>query len=246
MSVETKTSTLNFQGELFNDYSKIPNFFKPKIKEIVTLTIRNLIDLTTCLIQTHHSFINPKFSSLKISKILDYEIEAWHNEILSSTIANRRNLARLMTDLKYMLSSVNGTESLFMEITKLTNSIREKWTPTVMNSTGAKFREVMLDMVLISDPSIKGFYTEDLYFKQDSETIQNRISEFSQQTRTFLEMRTHSGYQSTNYQMDDMTKKAESIELELIAQNLEENYVHLRDESILQKSVKDNYETREK
>lgn len=220
MSVESTNRRESIQGELFNNYSKIPVHFKPKIKEIITITIRNLVDLTTCLIQTHHSFVNPNFSKLNIQKILDYEIEAWHNEILSSALASRRNLARLMTDLKYMLSSVNGTESLFMEITRLTNSIREKWTPTTMNSTALKFRESMLDMLLITDPSIKGFYTQNLDFNENFEE-----SEISEQTRTFLDMRSHSGYQSTDYQG---AKEAESLELELIAQNLEENYIHLR------------------
>lgn len=215
MSVEPPKISQHFQGDLYQNYCKISNSFKPKIKEIISLSIKNLMDLTNCLIQTHSSLINPKFSSLKIPKILDYEIDAWQNEILSTAIKNRREISRVMTDLKYMLSSVSGTEKLFMEINKYTDSLKDKWDIRKFEESGVKFRDQMLDLILITDPTIHGYLSSEEGFSKESEAINRRISEFSQQTKSFLEVRTHSGYQSTNYLMENVTKKAESIQLEI-------------------------------
>lgn len=212
MSIGSQNLSYQLQGELYHEYCKISKKFKPKIKEIISLTMRNLMDLTSCLIQTHHSLVNPKFSDLKIPKLLDYEIEAWHNEILSCALASRRNLGRLMTDLKYMLSSVNGTESLFMEMTKLTNSIREKWTPTICEKTGSEFRSMMLDVILITDPSIKGFIGPS----GDLDLNQRRASDFTDQTRTFLDIKTNSGFDSMDFQFDGTVKQAESLEMNVL------------------------------
>ena len=197
---------------LYSEFCRTKSQTKPKIKEIITLAAKNLLDLTSCLVQIHKSINHPKYSSLSISKILDYEIESWHNELLSCGLSTRRNLSRLMTDLKYMLSSINGTEALFMDISKVTKIMKKNWDREMYKRTGNELKSNMLDIVLLIDPQIKG---EDVQ-EENYELINRRISQLTDQTKSVFQEQLggfrgvsqvtgrtdNSGYQSTVYDIE--------------------------------------------
>lgn len=170
-------------NNLFHHFCMIKDENKPKIKEIITMSAKNLIDLTKCLIELHECINGPRYKHLNIEEHISYEMEAWHNEIIATGLAQRRNLSRMMSELKFMMSNIEGTGDLFDEMDEITKPIKQNWKPELCLKTGDSLREILLDLVLIVDPQIKA---NSQIPEDDFELIQRRISEMGDKSKFYL------------------------------------------------------------
>lgn len=190
-------------SSLFHNFCLLGDNIKPKIKEIITMTAKNMIDLTKCLIELHEVIRSPKFKHLDIYSQTSYEMGAWHNEIIAAGLAQRRSISRMMTELKYMMSNIEETDELFSEMDEITRPIKQNWKPELSLKTGESLREILLDLVLIVDPDIKG--KRNTINRDDLDIIQRRISEMSDKSKLYLLPRNQKMFKSQS--LSSLSKK---------------------------------------
>lgn len=172
-----------FTPNLFHTFCLIKNKTKPKLKEIITMFTKNLVDLTKSVIQIHELLNNPKYKELQIYDQTFYELEAWHNELISIGLSQRRNISRSMSELKEIMANIKNINPFFEELDNITKPIRQNWKPELCANTGQCLREILLDLVLIVDPKIKG----EIYSNtEDFDMIHRRISEMSDKSKGYL------------------------------------------------------------
>ena len=175
------------ENNLFHCFCQISNHIKPKIKEIITVATQNLVDLSNCLVDLHNVIGAKKFKEMDLMTKINYELKAWHNDLISVSLSSRRSLSRLMTDLSYILSTATGGENqeLLSKFNAISEPIRRPWDPSLNVRTGECLRDMLLDLVLIVDPDIKGNFEAR---SEDFGLINSRISEMTDKTKAFLNL----------------------------------------------------------
>lgn len=153
----------------------------PKLKEIITVTVKNLLDLSKSLVSIH-SLINSSDNNL--TSELNFKISNWHNEVISNTLSQRRSFSRLVSDLKYLVGSVEGADEIFLEIDDLTNPLKRDWSPSMSDEAGSCLRKNFLDLILIIDPEIDGGAESQ---KSDLGVIKERIQEVKRRSLSYLD-----------------------------------------------------------
>ena len=187
ISKEKQTAQNAQQGSksnLYNIFSELTHTVRPKIKEIISLTAKNLIDLTNCLVLTHQKINNPKYGHLTQLNDLKEVLDKWHEELASGALCTRRNISRLMCNMKYLIGSIRGGDDLFLEIDSIVKPVCENWSPELQAETGKGLRNILLDLALIVDPELNEAGEEDSEVVNG--LIESRIEELHHSSRQFL------------------------------------------------------------
>lgn len=141
-------------------YQKLTNLdsnISSQIRKIISITAKNLIDLTTALISTHFEIINPEYSSLKIPEQLESDIQSWHEELLSNAKSSRRNIGRLVSDIKYMVGTIKGADQLFLSLHEIAHPINQNWSGKVDSEVYSNLKKIFVDVCLIVDPDTQSY-----------------------------------------------------------------------------------------
>lgn len=181
------TITENMSNRLFHYFCNIEDDLKPKIKEIITMAAKNLVDLTTCLILTHEKITNDEFKHLDILNRLAQPLHKWHDDLISGALATRRNISRLMSDIKYLIGNIDEADDLFLELDTIAKPSTENWTSKMSFKTGENLRKILLDLILIVDPKISGITKNS---ESEASLINQRISEMTSSSKEFLSLQT--------------------------------------------------------
>lgn len=144
--------------------------------------MKNLLDLSKSIISIY-SHINRVEKEL--SNQISDKVKNWHNEVISSTLSQRRSFSRLVSDLKYTIGSVEGADEIFLNIDQLTQNLRQDWSPNMTSETGNSLRKNFLDLILIIDPDITGSVDNG---ENDLGVIKERLKEVERTSLTFLDM----------------------------------------------------------
>lgn len=177
----------NIANRLYHFFCNIEDDLKPKIKEIITMASKNLVDLTTCLILTHEKITSEEFKHLDILNRLAQPIHKWHEDLISGALATRRNISRLMSDIKYLVGNIPEADDLFLELDTIAKPASENWTSKMSFKAGENLRKILLDLVLIVDPKISGSSKNT---ESDVSLINQRISEMTSSSKEFLSLHT--------------------------------------------------------
>ena len=105
-------SIMNISESLLTKYSTIPLNFKNRIKEILALYCQNLSDLMKSLIQVHHVLNDKVYDHLKLYEKMDYELNSWHNQIISIGLASRRDISKCMNSLQDIITTAEGGDQI--------------------------------------------------------------------------------------------------------------------------------------
>lgn len=144
---------------LYEAYRRIDSEFKPKVKEIISMATKNMIDLSRCVILIHSAITDPNVSNKELATLLRANLGNWHVELISTCLENRRNTSRLVSDLKYVIGGLDDAESLFARVNKISGEIRENWTSKLNQKTAEDLRNTLIDFSLIvnNEESEKSF-----------------------------------------------------------------------------------------
>ena len=171
-------------NSLYQNFCGAKDSLRPKIKEIITMAAKNLLDLARSLVNIHSRINNAKYRPLRVMGQLKEELESWHDDMISTGLSQRRTFSRLITDLKYHVGGLEGADELFLDIDKATIQMRQDWTPKLSSEAGDGLRQSFLDLILIIDPEISGKF--DLNSKELS-IIQKRLKEVERKSLTFFD-----------------------------------------------------------
>lgn len=209
--MKTMQEDESISNRLYHYFCHVDDDLKPKIKEIITIASKNLVDLTTCLILAHERITSERFKELDIMNRLGREIHKWHDDLVSGALATRRNISRLMSDIKYLIGKVPEGDELFLELDEIAKPVSENWTSRMSFKTGENLRKILLDLVLIVDPKISGTAKN---CESDVSLITQRISEMTSSSKEFLSLHTF----KTSFKeikQDDMSMFKKDSEMEL-------------------------------
>ena len=187
----TQTTHQNYQTQpqttqqthqtFYSHFVKSKDQKKQKIKEIISMSTKNLLDLTSCLLQIHSKLNEPQNSA--VSSKFSQAIDDWHEELVSGAMATRRNINRLISDIKYLFGSVKGTDTLFMYIDELSQTISEGWSLELMPRTYNSLKAMIVDLVLINDPALSGRQQE---FQEELPSVLRNVEELQGRSQSFV------------------------------------------------------------
>lgn len=173
------------QPSLYKDFCRIEQTLKPIIKEIITLSTKNLLDLSECLLAVYERLNNPNFQPRGgIFECIEHKVKTWNEEMLMTQVSHRRSMSRKISDLKYIIGNVECSEQLFLEIDDSTAKIKQEWTSSLIGKTSESLRQNFMDIIMIMDPKIKGNYQE---LNQDFKVIEQRVREVERHSLSFLD-----------------------------------------------------------
>lgn len=172
------------KDSLYNEFCKIDESIKPKIKEIITLSTKNLLDMTDCLVKVYEKLNDSDLANFDVFSCIKQRVMIWNDEMMLTHLSQRRSLSRMISDLKYIIGSVESADQLFLEIDNCTTKIKQEWSTNLIGKTSESLRDNFLDIIMIMDPEIKATYDDR---SKDIQVIEERIKEVERKSLSFLD-----------------------------------------------------------
>ena len=171
--------------QIYQKFCQIDDIVKPKIKEIITIATKNLVDLGKCLVNIFELLNRPKYNNLEIMRFLSNRLINWNDDLISTSLSQRRSISRMISDLKYIIGSIPEADELFLEADEVSWPIRQEWSNSLCGETADNIRKYFLDIIMVIDPEIQG--TIGQINNTDLEVIQRRLREMGRKSMSFLD-----------------------------------------------------------
>lgn len=112
----------SFRGEqLLEQYETLSGQTQSQVKEIAAHMVENLMETLAYMIEAQQLLANN-------AAVQRYEInflyESWRDEILSNSLKAKRQMLRSMSDFKFNVGNIRGSDLLFNELDRLGDNLR--------------------------------------------------------------------------------------------------------------------------
>lgn len=139
---------------IYTAYQQSSELSRPRVKQNISQMLKNLIDACQTMVKTNQIMNSSEFRDLDAPSQLHSMIEAWHDEFTNLNLAYRRNLSKLMSDLKYLVGTLPDSDKLFDSLDRSQKYLKENWDSDPMsNILILRSKEKLDDIVRIADPS---------------------------------------------------------------------------------------------
>ena len=114
-------------SSIYADYSQGAPESKQDMKELLDQMLAVMIDFSECYAKTSKAMNHPQHANLRVNERLGPRIKNWNNEIKNANMNHRRNLNRLMSDIRYIIGSMDGSDNLFKELEQSSKPLKDHW-----------------------------------------------------------------------------------------------------------------------
>ena len=168
---------------LYQIFCQTNRTFQEKIKEIIALSTKNMLDLTKCLLMIHKKIKDAENKNIDVESKLGPKLNVWHDELISVSLNSRRQTSRLISDLKFLIGSLEGADSLFEEIDEISTQIRKNWSSEQIGQTSSQLKATLFDLSLILDPEL---ITNTPDRKSEAIIIEKKMNSLQKQGNLYL------------------------------------------------------------
>jgi hypothetical protein len=134
------------ESTIYAEFSQGSTQSRQDMKDILDGMVGLLIDFGDSYSKMIKTLNSPNFHALKVQSRLGDKLHTWNNEIKNLNLHQRRNLNRVITDIKYIVGSLQNSEKLYEELEQNAKSLREHWDSTRATINPLKTRKQLEDI----------------------------------------------------------------------------------------------------
>jgi hypothetical protein len=106
-------------SNLVNDYYGIGEQNRSRVRELCGQMTRNNVDGSTALIESMRKLTGPEVSAQTGNPNFQRKLDSWFTDYANQNLAHRRNMARMLSNLKVIANDQPGLESVAPEIDRI-------------------------------------------------------------------------------------------------------------------------------
>lgn len=162
-------------SSIYADYSQGTPQSKQDLKEVLDQMVGVMIDFSECYAKTTKAMNHPQYSNLKVNERLGPRIKNWNNEIKNANMNHRRNLNRLMSDIRYIIGSMEGSNELFKELELSSKPLKDHWDSQRVDPNQGKSKQQLDDIM-----RILGVTPTTAYVHHPQQPVQHQVIQQAQ------------------------------------------------------------------
>lgn len=149
------TSPTAFQGPIERSYASCSPSIKMLYKKLLSQSLENTLDFSDSYARVHEILNRPQNEAiLRNNPQYNQKLDAWHTELANSQNNHRKNLGRLMTDLKYIIGSLPHTDQVFDELDIEKDELKSVWDSDIaLRLTPERVDDKMQDILKVIYPA---------------------------------------------------------------------------------------------
>lgn len=129
---------------------------KNSYKKISSQMVETNLDFADSFAQAHEILNQPQHSQLRSNPLLNQKLDLWYAEIQNTNLNHRKNLGRLMTDLKYIVGSIPNSNQAYDQMDIERDGLRSNWDSDLANRyPQAKVDDKLQDILRVVYPNYR-------------------------------------------------------------------------------------------